>query len=159
MNGNMTLQITVVSIVLAVIAATEWYGLALAAAPGSETLWYINREVLGSLRPGIDFLTTQTGLSGFSFIATVIALGGAIAVAAYYRQRLICAFSCNVAFVLCATFFALWHFRYQPLEVASLETIAQTTTQAPILWFMIIATIIAALVSHYDYLRAAFSNR
>src|SRR4030088_679806 len=119
MSGLAKLQLVGPIFLLVAVAGAEGVGLAFAYAPGSEALWYIHLNVLGSFRLGDDMLGTYLDTAhGQLYLIELplflLACGGL-----YSERPLALAIASNLCFVH-AVFLACAGFIREPVRNALL---------------------------------------
>jgi len=132
---------------------------ALAYAPSSELLWFVNLKMFGIFQRSYYMLSELVSLQGFQLfgIALPIFLLACYGLAA--RRRLPLALASNLSFAYAALLLFSWQTPGPPTTQASLGSIAVPTGAGFYVLTGILGTsLVSFAISHLLYLRAARSE-
>ena len=139
----------------AAVLAAETAVFALAYAPSSEALWYINLKLFGLFQRSYYIIDSYTGFSQFEFfyIALATLLLGCLGVV--YRHRLLLAVSSNLSFVYAGFLFYSWVLAQPRTLQASLIAIVEPTGPDQYLIAILLgSSLLSFFVSHFIYARS-----
>jgi hypothetical protein len=155
------LQVVGPCTLLASILASEAAARALAYAPTSETLWFINLrvfEIFQKSRYYVDFIPYNVGdhiplvNEQFFFIIMPIFLMACLGLV--FRKRLLLAVASNFSFICTAALLFLWYTDERQSQQASL--VIMGALQGPNLYLLTTlfgASMLSFLISHLLYIR------
>ena len=147
-------------VLLAAVLAAETAAYALALAPSSSLLWYLNLEVFSIFRKSRLHLgeLSATPFAQLLMIAGPLALAACVGFA--LKRTLISAIASNLSLVYAAFLVYSWHHwqTFKQVKAASLISV-QVPTGSDLYLFaiLLIASVASFLASHCLYLRTARS--
>jgi hypothetical protein len=156
------LQVVGPCTLLASILASEVAARALAYAPTSETLWFINLKFFAILQKSrqdlYDFIpygvSDYIPLVNAQFLCIIMPIVLIACLGLVFRQRLLLAVASNLSFVCTAALLFLWYTDERHSQQASLVVVG--SLQGPNLWLLMTligASMLSFLMSHLSYIR------
>jgi hypothetical protein len=161
------LQVVGPCTLLASILASEAAARALAYAPTSETLWFINLKFFGIFQKSrhylYDFipydLRDYTPMVNAQFFFIIVPVFLAACLGLVFRKRLLLAVASNLSFICTAALLFLWYTDERQSQQASLIIVG--VLQGPNLYLLTTlfgASMLSFLISHLLYIRE-YRNR
>lgn len=151
MGGLAKLQLIGPTAVVVVILGAGHAAYALASAPTSEVLWYLNTEVFGAIRWSEDILTGHADIGHFQFRIVVLPISLMACSGFLGKRPLPLAIACNLSFVYASLLIYAFHAQ----SLSTDPVIASPRVSASyIVWYAFYGcTLLSFVASHIMYIR------
>ena len=158
-----TLQLIGPSILFVAALAAEISAYALAHAPSSGLLWYINLNIFGVFQQAYYILGSRTGIPAFNFFFVVLPIFALGCLGIAGRRRLLLAISSNFSFVYAGLLFYSWTHTHL-LGAARLQAslIAMSVPTRPdfcLVGVLVGSSLLSCCISHFLYMRTVYPGR
>ena len=153
------LQLIGPSILLAAALAAEAGAYALAHAPSSEILWYINLKLFGIFQQSHYFLDSYTAVPGSDLFIITLPLFVLACLGMTMRRQLMLAISSNLSFVYAAFLLFSWTSSQKTTMQASLNWSAVPMgSDLYLVAILLGSSLFSCCISHFVYMRFTRSS-
>jgi hypothetical protein len=152
------LQLVGPAAVLAVVLVAEGAALALAQAPGSAVLWYVNLRLFRPLHQVHDLLSASIRIEALQFWLIGLPLFALACYGLARRRSLPLAFATNLSLLYAFVLLCAWYLCRLPAEPldAPVPALVPAVADADfcLCFVLLLASSFSCVISHASYLRA-----